>query len=84
MLVYTVYNTLEENSGPFFQVKNDKVASRQFLAMLADPKIAPMAAEFQLFCVGTYNSESMQLVACQPRRIIVGESVLKGDEDGER
>lgn len=59
MNLYTVYDKVAEESGPLYEAKNDAVALRMVLKYLADNP------DYELFCVGEYNHDIMQLACYQ-------------------
>jgi len=53
MYLYTLYDKVAEEAGPLFQAKNDQVAARQSLSILAqvyDPN------DFDLLKVGEFST----------------------------
>lgn len=67
--VYVIYDIVAKEAGPLFTAKNDDVAARNFRQLLAhenveDPK------EYQLMCVGEYDSEQPSLFGLKVNDII--------------
>lgn len=66
--LYTVYDSLAQEGGPVFQAPNDQVAKRNYKAILQ--QVSPVdAEEYQLFMVGEYDSETLEVFGCPKTRI---------------
>lgn len=61
--VYTVRDTVAQESGPIFTAKNDAIAFRQFSNIL---KETTTPKDFQLIYLGKYNTEIGKIYADEP------------------
>lgn len=84
MKLYTVYNTsIDEATNPFM-VKSDKVAIMNFKNGLSahldkEPKFDVSA--LNLFCLGSLNPETMELIPAEPYCVYKGTEYLGGLDD---
>ena len=72
-MVYNVYSVLDVNVGygvPVVQ-DNDAVAMRSFENGCLDKSSVwhTHSGDFHLHCIGTFNTDSGELVPCPPRKI---------------
>lgn len=72
MGIYAIRDSVAEESGPLFVAKNDAVALRQYDALLrdADPKHKD---EYELLCVGEYNSDEGTVLGLRPMKIDIAD-----------
>ena len=68
--LYTVNDVVAEEAGPVFCAKNSGVAFRNFSAMLKD---VATPDEYELFHVGEYDSDSMEVTAMIPKKVYYGD-----------
>ena len=66
--IYTINDAVAEDSGPIFQAKNNGVAIRQYSDLIKSVD-KRLINDYSLWCLGTYDSESMELVMNQPLEI---------------
>ena len=59
--LFTIYDKVAQEAGPIFQAKNLYVAMRYVNEMIKDNKIN--LHEYDLVRLGTFDSESMSLIA---------------------
>lgn len=74
--LYVIRDEVAEDSGFPFDAKTDGVALRKFsgfIQQIKEQNGANFSAEFSLWKVGQYDSETMQLVALNPDKIHVLE-----------
>lgn len=58
MSLYTIFDVVAGEAGPVFTAKNDEVAGRSVRATM--PKeVDP--ADFRLYCIGDFDTESMEI-----------------------
>lgn len=63
--LFVVFDKLAKESGPVFMAKNGEVARRQFENLLASDKaLAGRKEEYMLYCVGSIDNETMEIVPC--------------------
>lgn len=61
MRMYAIYDRAAEESGPLFEAKNDSVAIRSYSQLLE--RVAPHDRDaYRLYCVGTYDRDTMVAV----------------------
>lgn len=63
MNMYTILDTVAKESGDIQFAKNDEVALRFFNSAISK---SPTPNEYALYCVGSYNTETMVVVPCEP------------------
>lgn len=67
--MYTVFDTVANESGPIFEAKNHAVALRKFDAMLRTEG-AYDPSEMKLYCLGTRETELMEMVPYKPAELV--------------
>lgn len=66
--LYVIYDKVAEESGPVYQAVNDGVAVRQFKSTIE--KIpSSLRDEYQLVCIGMYDSKTLK-GSLTPARVI--------------
>ena len=55
--IYTIFDKVAEEAGPFFTAKNDGVAGRQFRQLMASNGVE-RPEEFKLLFLGSFDSSS--------------------------
>lgn len=68
--LYTVNDVVAEEAGPVFVAKNSGVAFRNFSGMLKD---VTNQSEYELFHVGEYDSDTMQVTGMIPKKVLYGD-----------
>lgn len=80
--LYVIRDNVAKESGFPFDAKNDGVAKRKFSSFCDELKKKDenldCLSEFTLVCVGSFDSETMVLLACSPREI----DMLGDDNNG--
>ena len=64
--LYTIRDLVAGECGPIFVSKNDGLAVRQSCQLLAGVNDV---AEYSLYCVGTFDTENMEMVEKVPHEI---------------
>lgn len=65
--MYVIYDNKAEESGPIQLCKNNNVACRMFSnALKGELKNGLNPNDFSLYCVGVFDSESMEVVSTKP------------------
>lgn len=68
MRLYAIYDRAAEESGPLFEAKNDSVAIRSYTQLL--DRVAPHDRDaYRLYCVGTYDRDTMLVAGTTPAEI---------------
>ena len=71
--LYCVRDDVAKDSGPVQQFVNDGVAMRwyeQNMRSMAETLKADPRGDFNLYCVGSYDSETMNVDFISPERIV--------------
>lgn len=69
MRVYSVKDLVAQEYGPPVLARNDKVASRMYLALLAQNKLDQN--DFELYALGEFDSDTGMFRTEEPQRIEV-------------
>lgn len=77
--LYVIFDSVAEESGPIFQAKNDAVALRQFGNL---QKKEGFSDEFSLWCFGSFDHETMELVSFDPFDVQVHGDPMEDSENG--
>lgn len=59
MPIYTVYDSVAQDSGPVFEARNDGIAIRYFRQLIDKENIPP--EDYVLFRLGEFDHEAMKL-----------------------
>lgn len=85
MRLYAIYDRAAEESGPLFEAKNDSVAIRSYNQLL--DRVVPHDRDaYKLYCVGTYDRDTMLVVGTTPAEIEferLGAMAGSAEEDQE-
>lgn len=73
MAVYCVFDSVSEEAGPLMAYKSDPIAYRSYLRMISAEGIN--ASDYVLYCIGTYDVDSMEIEGIKPRRVIASNTV---------
>ena len=65
--LYTIRDTVAGECGPVFTAKNDGVAVRQACLLLHEPSLD--VSDYALYCIGTFDVESMEFKDKTPHEI---------------
>ena len=65
--LYTIRDTVAGECGPIFTAKNDGVAIRQACLLLHEPSLD--VSDYALYCLGTFETESMEFSDKTPHEI---------------
>jgi len=69
-VLYTVRDNVAEVAGPVFQANNNSVAFRNFQSIL---KKVDYPNDFQLFQIGSFDDDTMEVVGLIPVEVKVNE-----------
>lgn len=78
MGLYAIYDSRAQDFGPVFMAVNDQVAQRQFSMMKIEPQFRD---EFEVFYLGSYNSETGIIVPNSPRKVVEIEKLEEVTRD---
>lgn len=67
--VYTVFDTVAVEAGPPFTAPNDGVGIRSFNRLMAETP-ANLRPEYQLWCIGEFDTTDMGMEGKTPQQII--------------
>jgi len=65
--LYTIRDLVAGECGPVFTAKNDGVAIRQACLLLHEPSLD--VSDYALYCIGTFDTESMEFIDKTPHEI---------------
>ena len=65
--LYTIRDLVAGECGPMFTAKNDGVAIRQACMLMSEPSLD--INDYSLYCVGTFDTESMEFRDKTPHEI---------------
>lgn len=71
--LYCIYDKVAQESGPIFEAKNDGVAERMYFDLVHNQQKNPVfdQNDYQLLCLGSFDSESSKIVPLSESRHIV-------------
>lgn len=69
-VLYTIRDNVAEVAGPVFQANNNSVAFRNFQGIL---KKVDYPNDFQLFQIGSFDDDTMEVVGLIPVEVKVNE-----------
>lgn len=78
--LYSIFDVKAQAYGNVFSCATDGLAERVFAQIIVNggnPDYTNYAADFCLYCVGSFDNNSGAVVSCSPRMVISAISVLE-------
>lgn len=85
MFIYSIFDKKAVDFGPLFTSVNDETAKRIVsVNLVQDTMLSTNPADFSLYCLGKYDSNSGDLSGISPVKLVCEVlSLIKVDKNGE-